>query len=152
MTCRGVVPAAERPGRLGEQGGERAPADPGQGGEDGRVARPAALRVRRLLAQGGAELVELALGLADLAVGQAQPDNEGAEMQDGRFGAATLMAGRRRMARAVPASTLRMRCRLSSRASVASRRRAALAGVGAMVHSARTHSAATSSASSSSCG
>jgi hypothetical protein len=70
---RGVVAARERASRLGEQGGERDLADPGQRTQDGHVARPAALRGGGLLAQGGAERSELALGLVELAVGQAQP-------------------------------------------------------------------------------
>src|SRR3712207_5605711 len=65
------VPARERIARLGEQGGERGRADPGQGAEDRRIARTVCRR-GGILAQPGAELVAFPLGLAELGIGQAQ--------------------------------------------------------------------------------
>ena len=94
---------------------------------------------------------ERAAGLGEQG-GEGAPADAGQRGQYGGIAGVTLMAGWRRMPSAVAASILRMRCCLSRRAIVASRRRAALAGVGAMVRSASTHSAAPSSASSSSCG
>ena len=40
----------------------------------------------RILAQPGAELVELLFGLVELGVGQAQPGHQGAQVQDGGLG------------------------------------------------------------------
>jgi len=74
-----VVPARERAAGLGEQGGKRAPADAGQRRENGGVAWCVAL-CRRSLGQGGAQFVELALGLMELVVGRAQPRDKGAQM------------------------------------------------------------------------
>src|SRR6516165_2867444 len=58
---------------------------------------------------------------------------------------ATLMAGSRKIRRAVSASMRRMRCCLSSRSTVDLRSRTALAGVDAMAQSSRNHGAARSS-------
>src|SRR3954463_9941488 len=80
-----VTPPADRPSRLGEQGRQGDRADPGQRMQDGRVARRTAGR-GSALTQGRAELIELALGLMELAVGQAQADHQRAQMQNGGFG------------------------------------------------------------------
>ena len=83
----------------------------------------------------------------ELLVSQAEPGDKGAKVETAASvtPGATVIAGWRRMPRTAGASSLRMRCCRSSRANVASRRRAAWAGVGASAHSARTHSAVTSS-------
>jgi hypothetical protein len=81
-----VISTRERPGGLGEQGGERDRADPRQRTKDSRVARSAVLGSGVGLAQGCAELIELARGLMELLVGQAQPGDEGAKVEDGRLG------------------------------------------------------------------
>src|SRR3954451_14180422 len=78
-----IVPARKRPGGLGQQGGERDRTDPGQRTKDGRVARPAVLGSGIGLAQGRAELIELAGGLTELLVGQAEPGDEGAKVENG---------------------------------------------------------------------
>src|SRR3954454_4907422 len=54
---------------------------PGQRTKDGRVARPAVLGSGIGLAQGRAELLELACGLMVLLVGQAQPGDKGANVE-----------------------------------------------------------------------
>ena len=82
--CR-AVPAHERSGRLGGQDGKGAAADTGQRREDGGIAGFTA-RCWFCLGQGGAEFIGLALGLVELAVRQAQPGDEGAQLQDGGFG------------------------------------------------------------------
>ncbi len=84
-----VVSTRERPGSLGEQGGERDRADPGQRTKDGRVARSAALGSGVGFAQGCqgcAELIELARNLMELLVGQAQPGDEGTKVENGGLG------------------------------------------------------------------
>jgi hypothetical protein len=58
-----VVPAGQRPGGLGERGGERDLADPGQRAEDGGIRRCAGLVALGRPAQLRTELVELTLGL-----------------------------------------------------------------------------------------
>src|SRR5215210_5114786 len=77
-----IVPARKRPGCLGEQGGERDRTDPGQRTKDGRIARSAVLGRRLGLAQSRAELLELACGLTELMVGQAEPGDEGANVEN----------------------------------------------------------------------
>src|SRR4029079_17161408 len=59
---------------------------PGQRTKDGRVARPAVLGSGIGLAQGRAELIELACGLMVLLVGQAEPGDKGAKVENGGLG------------------------------------------------------------------
>src|SRR5215204_2329634 len=54
--------------------------------KDGRVARSAVLGSGIGLAQGRAELLELACGLMELLVGQAEPGDEGAKVENGGLG------------------------------------------------------------------
>jgi len=90
----GVVPAADRPGSFGEQGREGDRADPGQRMQDGCVGRRTALWRTGPLTQACAQLIQLALGLMELAVGQAQAGHQRAQMQNSASvtPSATLMA------------------------------------------------------------
>ena len=63
-----IVSPLQKPVGFGEQDGEDGPADPGQGGEDCHVI----LLGRRSIAEGG----EVALGLRELVVDQAQAGDE----------------------------------------------------------------------------
>src|SRR3954471_17941752 len=63
-------------------GGERDRADPGQRSKDGRITRSAVLGRRLGLAQSRAELLELAFGLTKLLVGQAEPGDKGAKVEN----------------------------------------------------------------------
>src|SRR3954470_15481970 len=79
-------PAADRPGSFGEQGREGDRADPGQRMQNGCVGRRTALWRRGPFTQACAQLIQLALGLIELAVSQAQASHQRAQMQNGSFG------------------------------------------------------------------
>src|SRR5512134_3677895 len=82
-----VIAATERPGSLGEQRGEIDPADPRHRLEDLDIAPLAALLGgRRPLAQRGTKFIEFARGVTKLAVDDAQPGNEGANVDAGGLG------------------------------------------------------------------
>src|SRR3954464_15589043 len=54
--------------------------------QTGSVARSTVLSARLGLAQGGAELLELARGLMEPLVGQAEPGHQGAKVENGSLG------------------------------------------------------------------
>jgi len=79
-----IVPAAERPGRFGQQGGEVRFADARQRSENGSIARRG--RACRLcLGQCSAQIVDFVVGLAELSVRKAEPGDKGTQVRDGRF-------------------------------------------------------------------